>query len=112
MCAVERWISRVKALKDLKESNPVEIAEYAKVNGILDNEPVFRWWVPYTLRKRDRIIASVNHRVKKTAHKCGTRIPRSVEEAYRLDKANGNNAWKWKDAIAKEMANVSIAFEI
>ena len=101
----QQWI----ALKDLKESNPVEVAEYAKANGI-DDEPAFKWWVPYTLRKRDRIIAAVNHRVKKITHKYGVRVPKTVEEAYVFDKANANTLWR--DAIAKEMANVSIAFEL
>jgi hypothetical protein len=41
-------------LKDLKESNPVQIAEYAQRNELVD-EPAFAWWVPNTLRKRDRI---------------------------------------------------------
>jgi hypothetical protein len=31
-------------LKDLKESNPVEVAEYAVANKI-DDEPAFAWWV-------------------------------------------------------------------
>ena len=30
-------------LKDLKESNPIEVAEYAVANKIAD-EPVFTWW--------------------------------------------------------------------
>jgi hypothetical protein len=41
----ESWIS----LKDLKESHPCETADFAKARGIAD-EPVFAWWVPYTLR--------------------------------------------------------------
>ena len=35
-------------LKDLKESNPVELAEYAVANQI-NEEPAFKWWVPYVL---------------------------------------------------------------
>ena len=45
-------------LKDLKESNPVECAEYAKAMKI-DMEPAFCWWVPFTLKKKDMIIAAV-----------------------------------------------------
>ena len=30
-------------LKDLKESHPVEVAEYAKAHGI-DDKPAFIWW--------------------------------------------------------------------
>jgi hypothetical protein len=46
----------------MKESNPVEVAEFAVARSI-DKEPAFQWWVPYTLRKRDRIIAGVNAQV-------------------------------------------------
>ena len=46
-------------LKDLKESNPVEVVEYAKARGI-KNEPAFAWWVPFTLRKSDAGISAVN----------------------------------------------------
>ena len=45
-------------LKDLKESQPVEAAEYEKSIGIAD-EPDFAWWVPYTLKKRDVILSAV-----------------------------------------------------
>jgi hypothetical protein len=31
-------------LKDLKASNPIELAEYAVVNRIAE-EPAFKWWV-------------------------------------------------------------------
>ena len=48
-------------LADLKESYPIEVAEYAIAHGI-DKEPAFAWWAPYMLKKRDRIIAKVNSR--------------------------------------------------
>jgi hypothetical protein len=65
----ESWVP----LKDLKESHPVEVAEYAKANSIAD-EPAFAWWVPYTLRKRDVIISVVKNRIRKTTHKYGIRF--------------------------------------
>ena len=55
----EQWIP----LKDMKESHPVECAEFAKARGIAD-EPAFVWCVPYTLRKRDVIISSVKSRIR------------------------------------------------
>jgi hypothetical protein len=67
-------------LAELKESNPVEVAEYSVAVGI-DSMPAFKWWVPYTLKKRERIIAAVNKQVLKKTHKFGIRIPRTVEEA-------------------------------
>ena len=51
------WI----ALKDMKESYPVETAEYA-VQMKLHQEPAFAWWVNDVLKKRDRIIAKVKSR--------------------------------------------------
>ena len=101
----QQWIP----LKILKESNPVDIAEFVKSRGIAD-EPAFAWWVPFTLKKRDRIIASINSRVRKKTHKFGIEVPTSIEDARRIDNANGNTYWQ--DAIAKEMYNVSIAFKI
>ena len=101
----KQWI----ALRDLKESNPVECAEYATSRGLQD-EPAFSWWVPYTLKKRDRIIAAVNTRVREATHKYGIEVPSTLEHAYQLDVKNGDTFWR--DAIKKEMYNVSIAFEI
>jgi hypothetical protein len=37
-------------LKDLKASNPVEVAEYAVANRLVE-EPAFKWWVPHVLRR-------------------------------------------------------------
>ena len=36
--------------KDLKESNPIQVAEYARDQKLLD-EPAFSWWVPWTLQQ-------------------------------------------------------------
>ena len=101
----EQWIP----LKDLKESHPIEVAEFAKARGI-DDEAAFCWWVPYVLKKRNRCISAVNSRVKKATHKYGIEIPTSVEHAKKIDKKNNNTYWL--DTIKKEMYNVSIAFEI
>ena len=96
-------------LSEIKESYPVEVAEYVTAHDLV-SEPAFAWWVPYTLKKRDQIIMAVNARVKKKTHKFGIELPRSVEHAYELDRKNGNDYWRW--AIAKEMGNVLIAFHI
>jgi hypothetical protein len=101
----QQWIP----LSIMKESNPVDVAEYAKSVGIAD-EPAFHWWVPYTIRKRDRIIAAVSARVKRTTHKYGIEIPFTVQQALDLDKKNGDTYWR--DAIEKEMSNLKVAFDI
>lgn len=101
----ESWIK----LADMKESHPVEVAEYAKARGI-DREPAFAWWVPYTMRKRDVILAAVKQRIRKTTHKYGIEIPTSVEHAYEIDRKNGNDFWR--KALEKEMYNIGVAFEV
>ena len=101
----ETWFS----LKDMKEAHPVETAEFAKARGI-DGEPAFSWWVPYTLRKRDVILSAVKARVRQTTHKYGIETPTSVEQAYELDRKNGNDLWS--KAIDKEMTNAGVAFEV
>ena len=47
-----------KKLSELKESHPVQIAEFAIAQG-RDHEPAFNWWVKHVLKKRDRKTASV-----------------------------------------------------
>jgi hypothetical protein len=93
----------------LKESNPVEVAKYAKARDI-DTEPAFAWWVPYTLRKRDAVVSAVKARARKITHKYGIEVPQNVNHAHKIGKKNGNTLWG--DSLEKEMHNVGIAFEI
>ena len=95
-------------LRNLKESNPVEVAEYAVANRI-DHEPAFAWWVKDVLKHRECIIKAVRGRVQKRTHKFGIQVPKTVEEAFRLDAESQTT--HWKDAISKEMKNVMTAFE-
>ena len=74
-------------LKDLKESN---LVEFIKARG-LEKEPIFCWYVPYELRKRDIIISNITSRVQKITHKYGIEIPTSIEDAKRLDANNEND---------------------
>jgi hypothetical protein len=90
-------------LAQLKESNPIEAAEYAIYNK-LDSEPAFAWWVRDVLRKRNRIISKVKSRYWRTTHKFGIELPKSVAEAYAIDKRNGTD--HWRRAIEKEMAKI------
>jgi hypothetical protein len=95
-------------LKHVKDSNPIELAEYAVANHIQE-EPAFKWWVSQTLRIRNRIIGKVKSRYWKTSHKYGVRLPHSVQEALQIDKETGTDFW-WQ-AIQKEMKKVMIAFD-
>jgi len=90
-------------LCDMKESYPVEVAEYA-VNNKIASEAAFSWWVPHVLKKRDRIIMKVKTRHLQRTHKFGIEIPRNVAEAHAIDAKTGTDFWA--KAIKKEMHNV------
>ena len=101
----EEWIP----LKKLKEHYPVQTAEYAVANNLAD-EAAFAWWVPYTLRRRDRIIASVKARIRSTTVKFGIKVPRTIQQARDFDRENGNTLWS--NAIDLEMGTILPAFDL
>jgi hypothetical protein len=70
------WVS----LDELKASNPVQVAEYAYSNHLID-EPAFKWWAKKVLRQRNHIVSKIKSRYWRTTHKFGIRLPHSVEEA-------------------------------
>jgi hypothetical protein len=94
-------------LKDLKASNPVELAEYAVANRIAE-EPAFKWWVSNTLRKRNHIILKVKKKYWWMMHKFGCKLPHSVEEALEIDRQTGTD--HWQRALNKEMSKVKVAW--
>ena len=99
------WIS----LKEMKNSNPVEVEQYA-IDNRIDHEPAFDWWAQDIIKKKKRLIKmSQSHRLR-TGYKFGLRVPNSVEEALEIDRERGDTLWQ--DAINKEMTNVRIAFDI
>jgi hypothetical protein len=72
-------------LANVKESNPVEVAEYAVAKNLLD-DPAFLWWAPRVLKKRSQIIAAVTKHYHKRTHKLGIEVPKSWDDCVRLDK--------------------------
>jgi hypothetical protein len=98
-------------LREMKETYPLQTAEYAVSHNISD-EPAFRWWVPFTLRKRTRIIQKLGKKSNKywhRTHKYGIELPKTVIEALEIDKRTGTTFWR--EAIDKEMRNVGVAFQ-
>jgi hypothetical protein len=93
----------------LKESNPVEVAEYAVAKSLLDATD-FVCWYPRVLKKHIRIIAAITKRYHKCTHKFGIEVPKSWDDCVRLDKENHNTLWQ--DEVRKEMKNVQTAFKI
>jgi hypothetical protein len=71
-------------LKDVKDSYPVQAAEYAIAVGLSD-QPAFSWWVPTTLKKRKQIIAKIKSKYWIRTHKFGIKIPKNVKEALAFD---------------------------
>jgi hypothetical protein len=96
-------------LVDLKESNPVEVSEYAAAKSLL-HAPAFVWWVPNILKKCSRTISAVTKRYHNPTHKFGIEVPNNLDDCMRLDKENDNTIWQ--DAARKEMKNFRIAFKI
>jgi hypothetical protein len=95
-------------LKYLKESHPVQVAEYAVANKLV-SEPAFNWWVKTVLRRRDRIIKAVKSRYQRREQKFGIELPKTVKRALEIDEETGTTFWR--DAIQKEMKTVFPAFE-
>jgi hypothetical protein len=98
-----------ESLADLKERNPVEVAEYAASKSLLDT-PVFVWWAPRVIKKHSRSIVAVTKHYHKRTHKFGIEVPNNWDDCVRLDKENDKTLWQ--DNVRKEMKNVIIAFKI
>jgi hypothetical protein len=96
-------------LRDMKEANLIEVAEYAVANK-LEYHPAFAWWVPFTLKKRERFISMAKARKVKKDLKFGIEVPTMVERALAIDKEM--NTDYWAKAIEKEMLHVFPAFKI
>ena len=55
-------------LKDTKDLNPVEVAEY-EVENCIQDEPSFAWWVSKVLRRHNIIISKVKSKYWRMTHK-------------------------------------------
>jgi hypothetical protein len=98
-----------ETLSAMRDMNMPKCAEYAMQHGLAD-EPAFKFWVKHAIKKRARLIKQVYKRKRMNKFKYGIEVPNTVGQAYALDEKNGNSLWR--DAIAKEMENVMVAFEI
>jgi hypothetical protein len=91
----------------LKDSNPVEVAEYI-VSKNFHNAPDVVWWILYGLKKSIHIIDAATKRYNKRTHKFGIEVPKIWDECVILDMYNVNTIWK--DAVRKEMKNIRVEF--
>ena len=99
------WIS----FKDIKNSNPVELAEYVVANNIED-KPAFKWWVEDIVYKQDQIISKFKAKYWRTTNQFWVQVPKTDDEAYKIDQQTGTLFWI--KAIEKEMSNVCVSFGV
>jgi hypothetical protein len=100
-------------LKQAKDGYPIQAAEYAIANKLV-SEPAFAWWVPYTIKKRDRILKAVKRRAfkRRKNEKFGLEVPgpNDISRAFEIDSENGNKYWS--EAMKKEVNTVRPALQI
>ena len=53
------------------------------------------------------ILSKVKSKYWQKTHKCGIRVPKNVDEAYEIDKENGDTLWT--DALREEMVKIKNA---
>ena len=75
----------------------------------LQDEPVFAWWVPYTLKKRIAIISKIKSNYWKKIHKYGIQVPNNLKESKAIDQENRNKLWE--EAMVMEMPNNRVTLE-
>jgi hypothetical protein len=63
-----------------RDQHPLCVAEYAIENGISER-PSFKWWIPFVLKKRDRIISKTKSSCWTRTLKCGIEIPKNQPES-------------------------------
>jgi hypothetical protein len=90
-----------------RKTNP----QYAQRNR-LAQLPAFSWWLPQVISTHERYLSKIKTKywARTCTHKFGIDIPKSVSAALTIDCLNGDQLWR--DAIAKEMANVLPALDI
>ena len=100
------WEPTWEPMATIKKDDPVTLAQYAYDRG-LTNQQVWRWAKRYckSEEKLRRSVRQARIQAKRSGraikYKFGVRIPRTIQEAYVLDKENGNNLWR--EAIQKEV---------
>ena len=69
----------------MKESYPIEVAEYDVANKII-GKPSLSWWDKINLKHRNRMINDVKYRYWSCNHKFGLELTHSLEEAIAIDR--------------------------
>ena len=70
-------------MKDLKESNTVELTRYALAYNI-DHKPTFDCWILITQRKRNSVVSKLHKKYCHTTHKFGIAFPTLLKRAHNI----------------------------
>ena len=76
---IPTWVD----IKYVKEASLIKMSEYAVTNQIAEN-PVFAWWVPYTLKKSNRIISKIQAKNWRTTQNFGARMAKNGTESMHI----------------------------
>jgi hypothetical protein len=96
-------------LKELKETNTIETAQYA-VDNRIDEEPAFDWWTRDVLKRKKRLIKMSQSHHQRSGFKFVIWIPRNTKEALEIDHEVGTK--DWFISIMKEMENLRMDFRV
>ena len=87
--------------------DPEKVIKYGKKNNLLESVG-YEWIAPFLpeewkLQKKVKAYkASIS---KEPQYKFGVRVPRTVKEALKIDKENGDN--QWGDALKTEVGQIN-----
>jgi hypothetical protein len=89
----------------IKVDDPVTLAKYAQ-DKHLTGQAIWKWTWRYLKRQKNfqrqyKQVLLQKKRTNTVKYQFGMRVPRSINEAYKLDLLNNNT--KWADAIIKEL---------
>ena len=97
----------------IKEDDPVTLAEYARDNGLLE-KAIWKWgkrYLAFSKTHRARITQLYAMKTKRMGpkYKFGQKVPRTLKEAYEIDKETNSNGWA--EAIKKEINSLKDDFK-
>ena len=91
-------------LKNFKESDSVELTEHAEANQLVEG-PAFKWRVPFTLKKLDRILQKAESSCHRIIQEAEVETPRTFKMALQVDPETGIAIWR--DAFIQEVKTAS-----
>ena len=84
-------------LKYMRDADPITCAQYAKDHNLI-SLPGWKWADKVRTMDSSRMLRTARRILKGSwggiKHKFGVQVPRTVREAYELDRRNGNSLWK------------------